>query len=58
MYDKRKNKVVTYSSNGFSLDMAKNLVDEHIKNKNKKYESYTDDHYQSFVVNQEIPDYV
>ena len=56
MYDKRKNKVVTYNSDGFSIDQAKYLVDEHIRTKNKKYESYTDEHYEYFVVNQEIPE--
>ena len=54
MYDKRKNKVVTYNSNGFSLAHAKELVDEHIRTRNRKFESYTCKDYDYFVVNQEI----
>ena len=54
MYDKRKNKVVTYNSDGFSCAQPKELVDEHTRTKNRKFESYTCKNYDYFVVNQEI----
>ena len=36
IYDQKKNKMVHFSSEGFSLKKAYNIVDEHVKTKNKK----------------------
>lgn len=41
IYDRNKNKIVHFSSDGFSLNEANALVKEHVKTKNKKFENWT-----------------
>ena len=54
MYDIRKNKVVTYNSDGFTVDKAKHLVDKHTLDRNRKLEVFNDSDYQLLVVNSSI----
>lgn len=49
IYDNRKNKIVSYLSTGFDHLTAASIAQTHIETQNKKLESYTNIHYQSFL---------
>ena len=49
VFDQKKNKIVSYTSKGFSHFDAADMVKIHTEKKNKKLESYNNLHYENFV---------
>ena len=49
VFDKNKNKIVSYCSTGFNHFIAADLVKIHTESHNKKLELYNNTHYENFV---------
>ena len=57
IYDKRKDKMVSYTTKGFEHQEAVEIFKHHKEVKNKKLEVYNEENYLHFVVNPSIEDY-
>ena len=57
IYDKRKDKMVSYTTKGFEHDQAVEILKTHKRQKNKKLEVYNEEDYNHFVVNPSIEDH-
>ena len=54
IYDEKKNKMVHYSSDGFSIKKANTIIEEHVRTKNKKLENWTCQDYDYIKNNQSV----